>query len=189
MSEPQTPLGPARFDGIARIEALPARGMITLRGDLGQSPLRGAVHRALGVEPGGPGTIVEAGGGGAVAWMAPDEVLLFLPGAEAAPVLAEMRDVLADAPHLLADVSDARALFRVSGPGARDVLAKLAPVDFAPDVFPTGSFRRTRLAQVPAAIWLGGDGAFGVMCFRSVARYAFDLLGTAAAPGGEVGYY
>lgn len=188
MSDPQTPLGPSRFDGIATVEALPVQSMIALRGDFGDKPLRRAVRRTVGVKPGAPCTIRE-GEGGAVAWMAPDEVLLMLQAGEAPAALAAMRDILDGAPHLLADVSDARVLFRVSGPGAREVMAKLAPVDLSPGAFGRGTFRRTRLAQVPAAIWLGQDGAFGVMCFRSVARYAFDLLSTAAAPGGEVGVF
>lgn len=42
------------------------------------------------------------------------------------------------------------------------------------------------MAQIPAAIWMEPDGTFGVICFRSVAEYAFDLLKTAAMPGSAV---
>ena len=33
------------------------------------------------------------------------------------------------------------------------------------------------------------EDAFALICFRSVAGYVFDLLKTAARPGGEVGYF
>ena len=65
------------------------------------------------------------------------------------------------------------------GACAREVMAKLAPVDFAPDAFEMGMFRRTRMAQVPAAFWMNGEDAFSVVCFRSVGEYMFDLLSVA----------
>jgi sarcosine oxidase subunit gamma len=80
----------------------------------------------------------------------------------------------------VADVSDARVGFRVVGPGARAVLARLSPADLSAPVFGPGSVRRTRLAQVPAAIWMTGEGAIDVAVFRSVADYALGLLRGAA---------
>ena len=70
----------------------------------------------------------------------------------------------------------ARAVIRVTGAGARETLAKLCPVDLAPGTFTPGMVRRTRLGQIPAAFWLDGRGAFHLICFRSVADYAFGAL-------------
>ena len=70
---------------------------------------------------------------------------------------------------------------------ARDVLAKLCPLDLAPASFGPGDFRRTRMAQIPAALWMEEDGSIGVICFRSVGEDAFGLL-AAAAEGGPVGH-
>ena len=86
------------------------------------------------------------------------------------------------------DVSDARALFRIDGPGAREVLAKGAPVDLSPAAFGPGDFRRTRLGQVACAFWTPDGTSFELVCFRSVAAYVFGLLENAAKPGSEVGY-
>ena len=87
------------------------------------------------------------------------------------------------------DVSDARASFHVSGPHAREVMAKLAPVDLAPAKFTEGMFRRTRMSQVPAAFWLTDAETFQIVCFRSHAAYMFDLLKTAAMPGSAVAVF
>jgi len=87
------------------------------------------------------------------------------------------------------DVSDARAVFDLSGPRARDVLAKLCPVDLSQDTFTVGMFRRTRMAQVPAAFWLRGPETFRIVCFRSQAQYVFDLLKVAAQPGSAVEFF
>ena len=46
---------------------------------------------------------------------------------------------------------------------------------------------RSGLAYVE--IWLREDTVAEVMCFRSVARYVFDLLKGATMPGTEVGYW
>ncbi len=59
----------------------------------------------------------------------------------------------------------------------------------APGAFEPGAFRRTRLAQIAAAIWLTGPETAHVLCFRSVARYAFDVLAAGAREGGEVGVF
>ncbi len=89
--------------------------------------------------------------------------------------------------YLAVNVSDARAVFCLSGPGAREVIAKLCPVDMSKGAFKPGQFRRTRMAQVPAAFWMEED-SITIICFRSVADYVFNLLKNAAEPGSEVGY-
>jgi len=76
-------------------------------------------------------------------------------------------------------VSDARSLFRIDGPQAAQVLARLCPVDLHKDSFGVGDMRRTRLAQVAAAFWRD-DMGFEVVCFRSVGDYAHGVLQNAA---------
>lgn len=170
-----------------RIAPAAPRGMIALRADLSDRAVRAACTKLAGT--GFPGKLeVSLDGARGLAWMSPDELLLFVPPGEAPATVAALGKALGARHHLLADVSDARALFEVTGPRAREVLARLVPVDLHRDAFPPGRFRRTRLAQVPAGIWLrpaGEDGPerFEVMVFRSVADYAEALLsGAAAAP-------
>ena len=126
---------------------------------------------------------------GGLIWMSPDELLLLCPYNDVAATVQTLTRVLAKSHTHVANVSDARAMFTVSGPAAREVLAKLCPVDFAPDAFAPGQIRRTRMAQVPAAIWQDGDDSFRVICFRSVADYVFGALKAAAAKGSEVAYF
>ena len=86
--------------------------------------------------------------------------------------------------HLAADVSDARAVFRIEGAKATQVLAKLMPVDFA--TLEPGELRRSRAAQVAAAVW-HDDGGYTLVSFRSVAAYVMGLLTHSAQPGSELG--
>ncbi|MFN6977960.1 MAG: sarcosine oxidase subunit gamma family protein, partial [Gemmobacter sp.] len=118
-------------------------------------------------------------GARAAAWMAPDEILLLVPDAGAA--MAALAPPLAGTHHLMADVSDARAVFCLAGQGTRGVLARLCPVDLDPAAFGAGDVRRSRAAQVAAAIWAEGEADFRLACFRSVEGYVAALLAGAAA--------
>lgn len=188
MPEPVTALQGARYEGLATISDAGPTGMITLRGDLASDAVRDAVDRGLGVAvPGQREALI--GDGTAALWMAPDELLLVCAYASVSDRMATIENALAGHHFLAVDVSDARAHIRVEGSGAREALAKLCPVDLSPDVFTPGMIRRTRMAQIAAAFWLDMDGIFHVICFRSVSDYAFNILKTAAKPGGEVGVY
>jgi len=188
MSETISALDGARFDGLARIEEAGPQGMITLRGDLSSKPVKAAVTAAIGAKVPGQREVVQ-GKTGTALWMSPDELLLLCPYDQVAATLDKVIAALGNAHALAVDVSDARALFSVSGPAAREVLAKLCPVDLSPAAFAPGAIRRTRMAQVAAAIWLEGEDSFRVICFRSVADYAFNVLKAAAQPGSAVGVY
>jgi len=188
MADPVSPLGGASASGIANVREIGLQGMITLRGDLANARVAGAAKGAAGVDVPGPGQAAMNGASG-IAWMSPDELLVLCPYADVAAVLKKMHTALEGSHALAVNVSDARAVFDLSGPRAREVLAKLVPVDLAPNQFTPGMFRRTRMAQIPAAFWLQGDETFRIVTFRSTAQYAFDLLKTAATPGSEVSIF
>ncbi|WP_298842703.1 sarcosine oxidase subunit gamma [uncultured Roseobacter sp.] len=188
MSEPVTAMGGvAASGGIAGIREAERQGMVTLRGDLSAPAVGKAVKSVTGMAVPGAGTFAQKDGV-ALCWMSPDELLVLCDYGSAEGIVQAF-DAASGKAHLLAvNVSDARASFQVSGEHARDVMAKLCPVDLAPGAFGTGMFRRTRLAQVAAAIWMPSDDSFQLICFRSQAQYVFDLLSIAAQPGSEVNH-
>jgi len=188
MSDPVSALNGASFSGIASVNESGLAGMITLRGDLASPKLQAAVTAATGARMPEPGTVALSEDGG-LCWMSPDELLVLVHYAEVEVKLAEINAGLAGEHALAVNVSDARAVFQVSGDGAREVLGKLCPVDLSAQAFVPGQFRRTRMAQVAAAFWLDQDGSFHIVCFRSVADYMFSLLSTAAQSQSEVGVY
>ena len=112
-------------------------------------------------------------------------MLLVLPNPGVAAAMAALNTALVGPHSLAADVSDARAVFRIQGARAGEVLAKLCPVDIA--ALASGELRRTRAAQVAAAIWRSGDQEFTLVSFRSVAGYVMAALTHAAMPGSELG--
>ncbi|UWQ92870.1 sarcosine oxidase subunit gamma [Rhodobacteraceae bacterium M382] len=188
MSNLASVLNGASFNGLAKVDEAGLFGMITLRGDLGSAKVAAAVKGATGQDVPGVRQINGDLAGG-VAWMSTDELLVLVPYADVTAKLADMLVAL-DGEHALAvNVSDARAVFRVSGVSAREVMGKIAPVDFSAAAFGPGDFRRSRLAQVAGAFWLDSEDSFAIVCFRSTGDYVFNLLSAAANPKSAVGVY
>lgn len=182
MSNPVSPLNGASFDGFAKIREIGPLGMITLRAKPGTKGLDKAIKAATGCSVPVQRQIVTQGDK-AAGWMSPDEFLLVMPYADVSAALSAISDALKGEHHLAANVSDARAVFRIEGEAADHVLRKLSPVDF--DTLPMGELRRTRTAQVAAAFWKD-DAGFTLVCFRSVATYVMGLLRHGAQPGSEL---
>lgn len=186
MSDPVSPMKNAHHSaGIVEISEVVPTGMITLRGDMSTRKMQKLVKLTGGVDVPGQREIALTKTGG-VAWMSPDELLIMCPYSEVSDAIATIQKSLNGSHALAVNVSDARAIFEVRGPYAREVMAKLAPVDVARGQFGPGQIRRTRLAQVAAAFWMPQEDVFHIVCFRSVAQYVFDLLKVAAQPGSEV---
>lgn len=181
MSDPVSALNGASFQGFASVREIGPLGMITLRAK-GVKALEKAVKAVTGTKLPAQRRI-EVNGDRACGWMSPDEYLLVVPYADVAASLGSLAKALAGEHHLAVDVSDARAVFRIEGDRAADVLRKLSPVDF--DRLEPGELRRTRAAQVAAAMWAEGNG-FTLVCFRSVADYVMGLLTHSAQPGSEL---
>lgn len=182
MSDPVSALSGASFQGFATIREIGPLGMITLRAKPDVAGLAAAIEAACGCAVPARRRI-ERNGDRAAGWMGPDEYLLLLPYGQVAQALQAVKSALAGQHFLAVDVSDARAVFRIEGEKADQVLRKLAPADL--DRLEPGELRRTRIAQVAGAFW-AQDGGFTLVSFRSVAAYVMGLLSHSAQPGSEL---
>ncbi len=187
MSEAVSALPEATSDGYVSVTEAGPRGMITLRSDLGAGKLKNAVKKLAGVDVPVSGRIALKADRGA-AWMSPDELLILVPYADAAASAAELHEALKGTHYLVANVSDARAVFELRGKALREILAKISPADVSKAGFAPGQIRRSRLAQVAGAFWLTDEETAEIVCFRSVAAYVLGLLEHSARSGSEVGY-
>lgn len=175
------------YSGIADVSEQGLQGMVTIRGDFSDSAFVAALKEETGFSLPKPRKITQKKGM-SLAWMSPDELLLGITYEKAGDVATRLGDALKAQHALVANVSDARVMFQVSGEAARDVMAKVSPVDFSAPSFVKGQIRRTRIAQVSAAIWMVDQHSFRVIAFRSVAKYVFDSLKDASKSGSEVGF-
>jgi sarcosine oxidase subunit gamma len=86
----------------------------------------------------------------------------------------------------ISDQSGGRTVFRISGPRARDVLAKGLPIDLDPRSFPLGSAATSTISLMGVQLWQTDDTrSYDVAVFRSVSASFWRWLTASAA---EYGY-
>lgn len=193
MSEPVAPLAitttveePVLVDApLIAIEETGLRGMITLRGNLSSEALQAAVDEAVGLKTPARLSVVADGEARAV-WMSPDELLLFCRYDQADAAIARIGEQMNGAHHMALNVSDARAVIRLTGSRVGEVLAKGAPCDCSDHGFPVGTARRTHLAGLAVAFWRLEPDIWEIVALRSYAHHLKRWLETASAPKSEV---
>ena len=160
-------------------------GHLNLRGDPADKDFLKAVEGALGFAlPLEPNT-VEEGGERAALWLGPDEWLILTSADEQESLLQSLREALAEIFVALTDVSGGQTVITLSGPHARDVLAKGCTLDLHPRVFGPGRCAQTLVAKSGALIrQRDKEPSFELIVRRSFADYLWRWLEDAA---GEYG--
>ncbi len=185
MSEPQfeSPLsGPASRTDRAKlavdISEVSDRGMIDLRGELSDRKFAAAAKKVLGIDlPVKPRTSTTHGDL-SILWLSVDQWLVCCPRAKIQDVLGELREALTDIHSLAVDLSDARAIIRLQGNGAREILMKGAPVNLLSTEIVAGTVRRLRYGEIAAMVHIVDErpDTIDLYIFRSYAEFAWDWL-------------
>lgn len=114
-------------------------------------------------------------------WAGPEQWLAVSADRAVTDRLAEELEGLA----AVSDQSDARAVLRLSGPKARETLAKGCPIDLHPRAFRPGDTALTVIAHVGVQLWLVDDApTFDLLVPRSMAASFWRWL---SASSGEFG--
>jgi heterotetrameric sarcosine oxidase gamma subunit len=136
----------------------------------------GEIARALGVPFGraardAHGTLVVGSGPGE--WL-----LLATPGTSAA-VVGRVEQVQDEGLISVFDATHGRALLRVTGQRAPDLLAKVCAIDFSEAVTPNGAAFRSSVAKLVTDVVrddVDGEISYLLHCERSSGQYLFDAL-------------
>jgi methylglutamate dehydrogenase subunit D len=148
--------------------------------------LAAAIRDASGVElPRGPKRA--ARDGLAIIGMGPHEWLAIADGERGRAALASVREA-GEGLASFVDQSHAKAVLRLSGPRARDVLAKGCGLDLHERVFKPGDAATTQIALIPCQLWqlnetpsfelsvpLSYAGSFWSWLSGSAAEYGFEV--------------
>lgn len=193
----QSPLAPLGLAARVRIAAgagvvlaeVPQRGQIALRGDASKKAFRDAVARAVGIAPpdrpnlvAGPADLAL---GPRALWLGPEEWLVATAPDATAATLNALSKALADHHAAVVDVSDARAVIRLSGPAARAVLMKGCSLDFHPHAFAPGQCGQSLLARAGILIHqVTIEPVYEIYVARSFAHYLWTWLEDAASEYG-----
>lgn len=161
-----------------RIIEMPLYGCLDLRLDWRNEAAASAVAAALGAALPGPNAWVAAGAA-QILWQAYDEWLILTADGRQRALAASLRSTLAEAHHAVTDVTDLRAVFRLQGTHARDVLQKGCAVDLHPRAFGPSSCVTTALARVRVTL-RQVETAYEIFVERSYAAYLRDWLADAA---------
>jgi sarcosine oxidase subunit gamma len=131
-----------------------------------EAPIRPAVAHGRGLD---------------LAWAGPEQWLAVSAERTVADRLAGELEGLA----AVSDQSDGRTVMRLSGPKARDVLAKGCPIDLHPRAFRPGDTALTAIAHVGFQIWQVDDGpTFDLLVPGSMAASFWRWLSLSAAEFG-----
>jgi heterotetrameric sarcosine oxidase gamma subunit len=152
-----------------------------------RAPWNGAMAKALGV----PFGRASRDAGWLLAGPGPGEWLALAPPGTAGQVMGRLTETAAgSAPEEFVSVIDlthGRALVRVTGAQAPDLLALLCAVDLDGDMTPDGAAFRSALAGVATEFIRddrAGTRSYLMHCERSSGQYLFDSLLSAGAPLG-----
>jgi sarcosine oxidase subunit gamma len=175
----------------AELAEISDRAMIDLRGRTDDAKFMAAAKSAIGVAlPVKPRTSTTKGAV-SVLWMSTDQWLITAPRAKGPSLLSKLQNGLQGMFSFACDVSDARAILRVTGEGSREVLMKGTSVNMLADDVSSGWVRRLLFAEVAAACHMTGSepDSFDIYVFRSYADYVWEWLLHTARAGAEVRLY
>ena len=117
-----------------------------------------------------------------VIWMGPQEWLITAGARSAAALEAALRAAVGEHGGAAIDVSAQRTTLRLSGPDAREVLAKGCSLDLHPRVFTKGTAAQTMLGLAGVVLIALDDAGtdYRILVRASFARYLADWLIDAA---------
>jgi sarcosine oxidase, subunit gamma len=152
-----------------------------------RAPWNGAMAKALGVPFGRAGRESFGPDGREGAWLVvgsgPGEWYVLAPPGEAAAVADWLGQTAADSAGeefvSVVDLTHGRALMRVTGRDAAELLARLCGADLHDDMAPDGAALRSAVAGVATDIIRddrAGVASYLLHCERSSGQYLFDAL-------------
>ena len=154
---------------------------INVRGKLSDAAFVKAVRAVAGCEPPAQANTVARGrvrgSPTALLWLGPDEWLLQAPSDYQAKAVQALTKSLAPLRAAMTDVSDARAVLKIQGEAAVDVLMKGCSLDLHRQVFSVGACAQTTLGLCQVIIHHVEDSpAYDIYVGRSFADYAWRWL-------------
>jgi sarcosine oxidase subunit gamma len=163
------------------------RALVTLGGPVEDELFRAAARAAIGCELVRTAGGVSSGAGGrSVLWLGPAEWLIVIPDGDGWVVERALGQALGQRGGKAIDVSQGRAVLRLAGPLARDLLAKFCPIDLHPIGFPAGRCAQTLFGKIGALLHALPDGTgFDIYVSRS---YADDFAASLCAAARDSGY-
>lgn len=152
---------------------------------------KAAMAKALGFELPGPPRTSTTKNQVTALWLSIDQWLLVAPYERGGALLVPLKDAAASGGAAVTDLSDARAVIRLEGDGAREIIMKGGAADLLAADFAVGSVRRLNFAGIGAMVHYCSDrpDVLDLYVFRSFADYAVRWLEAASRPGAAISLF
>src|SRR5262245_25751273 len=153
------------------------RTIVNIRGAASDPAFASAVQNATGVVLPRAANTVSTGGARQILWLGPNEWWVTGPDGEAEALLEALRTSFAGQHATACDVSESRAIIRLKGPKARDVLMRGVSLDLHPRAFHVGECTQTGLSRANALLHLLDDApTFEIYVLKSFSDYLWRWL-------------
>jgi sarcosine oxidase subunit gamma len=161
---------------------MPLRAKVTVRGRDADPALVAGVTAALGAAPPLAPNRTTPAGTRTLLWLGPGEWRVIGPPGDQAAILAALQSAVPRRLAAVTDVSDGYTTLRLSGAGARDLLAEGCPLDLHPRVFAVGDCAQSLLAKTDILLHqVDATPTFDLQVRWSHAAYLWAWLAEAAA--------
>ncbi|MBI2253647.1 MAG: sarcosine oxidase subunit gamma [Proteobacteria bacterium] len=150
------------------------RTIVNIRGDGGDA-FKAAVRSVTGAElPVTPNTTAAAGDF-RILWLGPTEWWVVSANVDSAKLADDLRQAFNGQHAAVIDVSESRTVINVSGPSARDVLARGCSLDLHPRVFGPGQCAQTGLTKANILLDQVSDNpSYDIYILKSFADYLWQ---------------
>ena len=163
---------------------------VNLRGKAADPAFLARVLSAIGLNLPIVANTTTSDGGVTALWLGPDEWLITARPGRETEIAGKLQDAVAGLFAAVTDVSEARTVISVTGPCARDLLAKATSLDLHPRAFRAGLCAQTGFARTNMILLqtlddgAPGGPAYEIFIADSFADYAWQWLEAAGADYG-----
>jgi sarcosine oxidase subunit gamma len=157
------------------------RAIINIRGDAQDGAFTAAVKNATGCELPVAANTVASAGDVRILWLGPNEWWVVGTDARRQGLIDGLRQAFAGQHTNVTDVSESRTVITLSGPAARDVLARGISNDLHPRVFGPGQCLQTSLSRTNVLLHQTDDApSYEIYVLKSFADYLWRWIGLIA---------
>jgi sarcosine oxidase subunit gamma len=157
------------------------RGIINIRGDANDGAFTSAVKSTTGCDLPLVANTVAAAGDVRILWLGPNEWWVVGTDARRAGLMEGLRQAFAGQHTNVTDVSESRTVITLSGPAARDLLARGISNDLHPRAFGPGQCAQTSLSRTNVLLHqLDNTPSYEIYVLKSFSDYLWRWIGLIA---------
>jgi sarcosine oxidase subunit gamma len=156
------------------------RAIINIRGNAGDLVFSAAVKVATGADLPSANT-VSAADDLRLLWLGPNEWWVVTPDAKRTELIERLRQAFAGQHTAVVDVSESRTVITISGPAARDVLARGISLDLHPRAFGPGQCAQTGMSKANVVLHqIDNQPSYEIYILKSFSDYLWRWIGLVA---------